>query len=154
MNFFHLIFRCVNIFLYSNKFSSGSSLNYMWIRCWHKCGSRFINFPLCSVAFVLFRGKNEHNPSLLLTVWKVGGSFDCNRGVRGWNNSSNNKKDAVYIFPLLIFASSYFPADVPLNMHNHPSKTTQVRMNLPHFMTFSGLHVFSSAVVIAQCPSN
>ena len=63
-------------------------------------------------------------------------------------------KKMQYIFPLLIFASSYFPADVPLNMHNHPSKTTQVRMNLPNFMTFSGLHVFSSAVVIVQCPSN
>ena len=65
--FFHLIFRCVNTFLYSIKFSNVSSLNYM-IRCWHKCGSSFFNFPLCSVAFVLFSGKNEHNPSLLLTV--------------------------------------------------------------------------------------
>ena len=63
-------------------------------------------------------------------------------------------KKMQYIFPLLIFGSSYFPTDVPLNMHNRPTKTTQVRMNLPHFMTFSGLHVFSSAVVIAQCPSN
>ena len=54
-----------------------------------------------------------------------------------------------YTFPLLIFVASYFPANIPLNIH--PSKTTQVRMSLPHFLDFI---FFSLAVVIAQCPSN
>ena len=69
----------------------------------------------------------------------VDGGFDCNRGVG---------RHATYIFPLLILPSSYFPADIPLNMLNHHSKTTQVRMNLLHFL---GVHLlipfFSSAVV-------
>ena len=56
-----------------------------------------------------------------------------------------------YTFPLLIFVASYLPANIPLNMPNHPSKTTQVSMNLPHFLDFI---FFSLAVVIAQCPSN
>ena len=59
----------------------------------------------------------------------VDGGFDCNRGVG---------RHATYIFPLLILPSSYFPADIPLNMLNHHSKTTQVRMNLPHFL---GVHL-------------
>ena len=48
------------------------------------------------------------------------------------------KKNATYIFRLLILPSSYFPADIPLNMLNHHRKTTQVRTNLPHFL---GLHL-------------
>ena len=43
---------------------------------------------------------------------------------------------ATYIFPLLILPSLYFPANISLNMLSHHSKTTQVRMNLPHFLDF------------------
>ena len=45
-----------------------------------------------------------------------------------------------YIFPLPIFPSSYSPANIPLDMYNRPSKTTQVRVlnfdltNLKHFL--------------------
>ena len=45
-----------------------------------------------------------------------------------------------YIFPLPIFPSSYSPANIPLDMYNRPSKTTQVRVlnfdltNLKHLL--------------------
>ena len=102
----------------------------------------YFSRPVC---FVLFRGKNKHNFSLLYTVWKARGGFDCNRGVRDWTMAVTITKRMQYIFRLLIFPSSYFPAHIPLNMLNHPrfNNTSQNELTTDIFWS-SFLFVCSS----------
>ena len=66
----------------------------------------------------------------------VDDGFDCNGGVRRWNNSSNNNKKMQHIYFPCSYSPRYIAANIPLNMLNHHSKTTQVKMNLPHFLDF------------------
>ena len=79
----------------------------------------FLIFTL--LGFLLFRGKN--NPHYYSLSETVGGGFHRNRGVRRWNNSSNNNKKMQHIyFPcwwyspryisLLIFPSTCLAATV------------------------------------------
>ena len=79
----------------------------------------FLFFSL--LGFLLFRGKN--NPHYYSLSETVGGGFHRNRGVRRWNNSTNNNKKMQHIyFPcwwyspryisLLIFPSTCLAATV------------------------------------------
>ena len=112
----------------------------MWVKIFFH-----IFFLLFSVSFVLFRGKNKHISSLLYIVWKAGDGFDCHRGVRGWTIAVTITKRMQYIFRLLIFPSSYFPAHIPLNMLNHPrfNNTSQNELTTDIFWS-SFLFVCSS----------
>ena len=50
-----------------------------------------------------------HYPSLLFTVWEVGGGFDCNT-VRGWNKADNINKALQYVGGF-ICSIRYFPLE-------------------------------------------
>ena len=81
----------------------------------------FLFFTL--LGFLLFRGKN--NPHYYSLSETVGGGFHRNRGVRRWNNSSNNNKKMQHIY----FPCWYSPRFISLLIFPSTCLATTVKQH-------------------------